>query len=80
MLPLNVQATQFFQKNPQPANPVVKAASFVTSSISAAAAPLVFQAQAVMQDVTISAVETMTSVKIDPTFDREWYVDSRVLR
>jgi len=82
MLPLNVQATQFFQKSPKPINPinpVVKAASFVASSITAAAAPIALQAQAVMVEVTPSVVQS-TPLKIDPKFDREWYVDSSVLR
>jgi hypothetical protein len=94
MAPLDVQSTQFFQKNPKPANPVVKAASFVASSMSAAAAPIMFQAQAVMADaapsvkavvaaspegVTPAAIQSAPR-KIDPKFDREWYVDSKVLR
>lgn len=81
MAPLEreVHASQFFQKNPKPANPVAKAANFVTSSMSAAAAPIMMQAQAVMEEVTPAALEA-TSVNIDPKFDREWYVDSTVLR
>lgn len=81
MAPLKVQESQFFRKGPKPAaQPVLKAASAVTSKMTAAAEPLFLQAQAIVNEITPAAVLPPGMAKIDPKFDRDWYVDSRVLR
>ncbi|KAF2820959.1 hypothetical protein CC86DRAFT_427058 [Ophiobolus disseminans] len=79
MVPLDVQATQFSQKSLKPINPVVKAAGFLTSGVSAEAGPIASQAQALIQKVS-PAMRQATPAKINAKFDREWYVDSSELR
>lgn len=76
MAPLPVQSTQFFQKD---SVQVAAAATTVFSSMTAAAAPIMMQAQGVLQEIT-PAVLQATPTQVDPKFNREWYIDSKVLR